>query len=108
MRRGDVVAVVAAGDFGKSRPAVIVQTDALARAGSVIVCLFTSHLVDAPTIRIQVAPDQSNGLEQPSQIMADKVVTVARSRIGKVIGRLDDETLLRLNRTLAFVIGLGQ
>jgi mRNA-degrading endonuclease toxin of MazEF toxin-antitoxin module len=28
MRRGDVVSIAAAGDYGKPRPAVIVQTDA--------------------------------------------------------------------------------
>ena len=28
MRRGDLVTVAAAGDYGKPRPAVVVQTDA--------------------------------------------------------------------------------
>ena len=48
MRRGDVVTVAAAGDYGKPRPAVIVQTDALpAEHASVVVCQMTSEGDDA-------------------------------------------------------------
>ena len=43
-----------------------------------------------------------------SQIMVEKLVTVRASRIAGVIGRLDDERLLQLNRTLAFVLGLAE
>jgi mRNA-degrading endonuclease toxin of MazEF toxin-antitoxin module len=43
MRRGDVVTVAAAGDYGKPRPAVIVQTDALpVEHKSLVVCQMTS------------------------------------------------------------------
>ncbi len=110
MRRGAIVTVIAPGDYGKPRPAVVIQADALteAGAGSIVVSLLSTHLVDAPAFRITVEPSPTNGLEQPSQIMADKLLTVPRARLGRVIGRLDDETLLRLNRTLAFVVGLGQ
>lgn len=108
MRRGDMVTVVAPGDFGKPRPAVIVQSDVLDRSSSMVVCLLTTHCVDAPAVRITVEPATANGLTRISQIMVDKIVAVPVARIGKVIGRLDDETMLRLNRTLAFVVGLGE
>jgi mRNA interferase MazF len=110
MRRGDIVTVAAPGDFGKPRPAVVVQADVLteAGAGSMILCLMSSQLVEAPAFRLTIEPDFGNNLQQPSQIMVDKILTVPRTRVGGVIGRLDDETLLRLNRTLAFVVGLGQ
>ncbi|TLZ44380.1 MAG: type II toxin-antitoxin system PemK/MazF family toxin, partial [Gammaproteobacteria bacterium] len=52
MRRGDVVTVAAAGDYGKPRPAVIVQTDALpAEHASVVVCRMTSEGDDAQDFR---------------------------------------------------------
>lgn len=110
MKRGEIVSVAAPGDYGKPRPAVVIQADALTQGGleSVVLCLVTSHLVDAPTFRIPVPADERTGLNLPSQIMVDKLLTVPLSRIGNVVGRLDDETLLRLNRTLAFVVGLGQ
>lgn len=110
MRRGDVVTVVAPGDFGKPRPAIVVQTDVLTAAGasSLVLCLVSSHLVDASAFRILLEPSPGNGLRQTSQIMVDKMLTVPRARMGKVVGHLDDETMLRLTRTLAFVVGLGQ
>jgi len=109
MQRGDIVTVVAPGDYGKPRPAVIVQADVLTEAEltSVVICLISSHPVAAEAIRIPLEPAPETGLRQASQIMVDKILTVPRARIGARIGRLDDETLLRLNRTLAFVLGLG-
>ncbi len=108
MRRGDVVIVAAAGDYGKPRPAVIVQTDAFPEThASVVVCQLTSEVVEAPDFRITIDPSEKNGLRARSQIMADKPVTVRRARIGQSIGRLDDGDLGRLNIALAFVMGLG-
>ena len=108
MRRGDVVTVAAAGDYGKPRPAVVVQTDALPEAhASVVVCRMTSDLADAPTFRIEISPTAENGLRALSQVMADKPVTVRRERIGRTIGLLAPEDLSRLNVALAFVMGLA-
>jgi mRNA interferase MazF len=41
LKRGDIVVVAAPGDYGKPRPAVVVQADALTEAGlqSVVVGL---------------------------------------------------------------------
>ena len=108
MKRGDVVAVAATGDYGKPRPAVIVQTDALPREhASVVVCQMTSDLTDAPDFRVTVEPDEKNGLRARSQVMADKPVTIRRARIGKQIGHLEDKDIARLNIALAFVMGLA-
>lgn len=108
MRRGDVVTVAAVGDYGKPRPAVIVQTDALPRSfASVIICQMTSELVQAPDFRITVEPNPENGLRLTSQVMSDKPVTVRRERIGQKIGRLNPSDMARLNSALAFVMGLG-
>jgi mRNA interferase MazF len=108
MRRGDVVTVAATGDYGKPRPAVIVQTDALPTAhASVVVCQMTSDLSDAPDFRVMIDPSETNGLRVRSQVMADKPVTIRRERIGRQIGHLDDKDVARLNIALAFVMGLA-
>jgi len=108
MKRGDVVIVAAAGDFGKPRPAVVVQTDALPETlPSVVICQMTSQIVDAPDFRVTIEPSRGNGLRTRSQIMADKLVTVRHSRVGHAIGRLGPEDMHRLNVALAFVIGLA-
>ena len=107
MRRGDLVIVAAAGEDGKPRPAVIVQTDAFPEtSASVVICQLTSEMVDAD-FRITIDPSDNNGLRARSQIMADKPVTVRRARIGQSIGRLNEGDLNRLNAALAFVMGLA-
>jgi mRNA interferase MazF len=108
MRRGDVVLVAASGDYGKPRPAVVVQTDAFPETYvSIVICQMTSEIIDAPDFRITIDPSDGNGLRVRSQIMADKPLTVRRSRIGALIGRLDEADMGRLNIALAFVMGLA-
>jgi mRNA interferase MazF len=108
MRRGDVVTVAASGDYGKPRPAVIVQTDAFPEThASVVVCQMTSDLGGTTDFRVTVEPSDANGLRTRSRVMADKPVTVRRDRIGRTIGRLAREDIGKLNAALAFVLGLA-
>jgi len=108
MKRGDVVIVAAAGDYGKPRPAVIVETDAFPEThASVVVCQMTSEIVEAPDFRVTIEPNEENGLRARSQVMVDKPVTVGRTRVGQPIGRLGDREIGRLNVALAFVMGLA-
>lgn len=107
MRRGDLVTVALAGDFGKPRPAVVIQADSFADIGTVTVLLVSATLVDAPLLRIAVEPDAGNQLARTSQIMIDKAMTIRGERLGPVFGRVDDETLLAVNRSLAVFLGLA-
>lgn len=108
MKRGDVVVVVVPGDYGKPRPAVVVQTDLVNDThASIVMCPITSHMQDAELFRLTIQPSPGNGLQKISQVMVDKLVAVRRDKIGQVIGTLDDELLIRLNRSLAFWLGMG-
>ena len=108
MKRGDIVTIAAPGDYGKPRPAVIIQSDAFPTTqASIVICQMTSDLADAPDFRITIEPSEANGLRLPSQIMADKPVTVRRERIGRAIGRLAPDDIRQLDKALAFVIGLA-
>lgn len=95
------------GDQGKPRPALVVQSDHFADLGSITVLPITGTLVDAPLLRITVEPDGQNGLSKRSQIMVDKPQTLPRSRLGTVIGHLDDPTMVTVNRVLAVFLGLA-
>ncbi len=109
MKRGDIVIASAPGDYGKPRPAVIVQSDLFNDThASILVCLLTSDLQDAPIFRITVEPDKENGLNTPSQIVVDKILALRREGIGKQVGKISDEILVQLNRRLALFIGLAQ
>ena len=108
IRRGDVVTVAATGDYGKPRPAVVVHSDAFPQThDSVSICQITSSIADAQDFRVTLEPSTENGLKRVSQIMADKPTTVRRERIGSRIGRLDGADIHRLNRALAFCLGLA-
>jgi mRNA interferase MazF len=107
MSRGDVVIVAAPGDYGKPRPAVIVQSSAIPDShASIVVCQMTSELVEAD-FRVTVEPGASTGLRTRSQVMADKPVTIRRERVGQRIGHLRAADIARLNTALAFVMGLA-
>jgi mRNA interferase MazF len=100
--------VAVPGDYGKSRPALVVQADFFNEThASLTVVPVTSTLVDAPLFRLTVEPSPGNGLRSLSQLMVDKVTTVARARIGRRIGRLDDDMLQRANRAPALWLGIA-
>ncbi len=107
MRRGDIVTAIAPGDYGKPRPALVIQSDIFDALSSVSLCLVTSALLDAPVFRITVEPSPENGLQRLSQIEVDKIMTARRERVGRVIGRLDDATMLKVNRALAVFVGIA-
>ena len=68
MRRGDVVAVAVTGDYGKPRPAVIVQTDAFPDSHpSIIVCQMTSRLIDAADFRVTIERGVPGTTSSPSR-----------------------------------------
>jgi mRNA interferase MazF len=105
--RGDLVTVAASGDFGKSHRALAVQSDLFADATSVTVLLLTNTPVEAPLIRIDVAPDATDGLRTRFQIMVDKATTVRREKVGPPIGHIDERTLAMVNRSLALFLGFA-
>ena len=107
MRRGDLVTVALSGDYGKPRPAIVIQSDFLPETDSVLVCLLTTTLRDAPLYRLALPASEATGLREPSQVMVDKIMAVRRDRCGVPIGRIDDGALLALGRLLAFVVGVA-
>ena len=107
MRRGDLVTVALQGDLGKPRPALVFQSDLFDAHPSVTILPVTSELRDAPLFRILVNPTMQSGLNKLSQVMVDKPQSVAREKAGAVFGRLDDVTMLAVNRALAVFLGFA-
>jgi mRNA interferase MazF len=97
------------GDFGKPRPALVIQSDAFGEdiTFNVTVLLITSTLIEAPMLRITVEPTPGNGLREISQIMIDKVMTVRRDKIGPVIGRMDGPTIFAVNGALSVFLAIA-
>jgi mRNA interferase MazF len=106
VKRGDLVTVAVSGDYGKPRPALIVQSDAYSKHPSITVLPLTSELIDAPLLRITVEPDAGTGLRLRSQVMVDKATTIPRAKADHRIGRLDAGVLGRVSRALASLLEL--
>jgi len=107
LKRGDIVTVAPPGDYGKPRPAVVIQSDWLAHTDSVLVALMTSDLAEAPIYRLDIEPSPQTGLKVQTQIMVEKVLAVPRGKCGRKIGSLDETTLIALNHMLLVVIGIA-
>ena len=95
------------GDLKKPRPAVVLQADEFIEGHrTVLVCPFSTYLADAALFRPLVQPDDQNGLELPSEIMVDKTTPAKKTEIGKIIGRLSEADMARLETALVNITGL--
>lgn len=92
--RGDVVLALAAGDYGKPRPWLVVQADKhnLAdRPDSILVCPTTSHQ-EALACRVAVKLPFGSA-DRASWVMGDKLMAVKRERIRSVIAKVSRQEL---------------
>lgn len=108
MKRGDLISIAIQGDFGKPRPALIIQANQFSEHTSITVLPITSTIVFAPLLRVTVQPNQENGLEKISQVMVDKVITIKRDKAGAVIGQIDTDILIEIERCLAVFLGIAK
>ena len=106
MKRGEFWTVSGPGYAGKPRPAVILQDDRFAATASVTLCVFTTDPTEAPLIRLEVQPTPENGLRQASKLMADKLTTVSRERLGERVGELAPADMVRLERAVMVFLGV--
>src|SRR4026208_253808 len=108
MSRGEIWTVAGGKDYaGKPRPVVILQDDAFDELDSLTICPFTTDPTDVPLFRVAITPSEGNGLRAPSRLMADKVTTVQKAKLGSRVGRLSDEDMVRLNRAVMVFLGLA-
>jgi len=107
MKRGDIVTVAMQGDYGKPRPAVVVESDNFAEHPSVVLLPISSTLVDAPLFRVAIEPSEENGLNKPSQVMVDKITTYKKERVGNAFGSIEHAKMVEIERALVVFIGLG-
>ena len=108
MRRGDFVTIALQGDFGKPRPALVIQADQFKRHSSVTILLLSSSRIDAPLLRVSIEPNAENGLQLASQIMIDKLMTVRPEKVGPSFGQITANKLVEVERCLAVFLGIAK
>lgn len=94
----------AAGDYGKPRPYVVAQSDAVT-TDSVVLCPVTSD-VQAYAFRLVLEPSTENGLRRRSEVMVEKILAVRTDRVVQTIGRISSDQLSQLEARLSLVLGL--
>jgi mRNA interferase MazF len=102
--RGDIAIVAAPGDYGKPRPALVLQSNAFQATDSVVVALIMQPR--AALFRKAIVPSDNNGLRQPSEVMVDKLVSLPRKKIGKAIGHLSSTEMAEITASLALFLGM--
>ncbi|MGH9521161.1 MAG: type II toxin-antitoxin system PemK/MazF family toxin [Terriglobales bacterium] len=108
MKRGEIWTAAGGKDYaGKPRPVVILQDDRFDRTDSITICALTTDPTDAPLLRLPIDPSENNGLRSACRLMVDKITTIPKARIGKRIGRLADEDMVRLNRAVLVFLGIA-
>jgi len=108
MTRGDFVTIAMQGDFGKPRPALVIQSDQFNEHATVTVLPVTGTLVAAPLLRVTVQPSLENGLQKASQVMVDKAMTVKRDKVGQAFGHIEVDALIEVERCLAVFLGIAK
>jgi len=64
--------------------------------------------VDAPLFRLPIVPSRLNGLDAASQLMIDKVTTVAEATLQRRVGQLADEDMTTLSHAVLVFLGLSR
>ncbi len=108
MRRGEVWTVAGGKDYaGKPRPVVIIQDNGFEDIQSVTLCGLTTEPTQAELFRVPIEPTADNGLRLSSWLMVDKITTVPKPKLGRHIGSLNADDMLRLNRAIFVFLGLA-
>ena len=93
------------GNFGKPRPALVMQSGLFDEHATVTVLPATSMLVDTPLLRVTVLPGPESRLQKPFQVMVDKAMTVRRNRLGQASGRVGADAMVEVERRLEVFLG---
>jgi mRNA interferase MazF len=107
LNRGDVAIVIAPGDYGKPRPALVLQSNAFDQTESVVVALITSdRRPESVLFRKAILPTDGNGLRRLSDVMLDKLVSLPRVKVSGAIGHLTSTEMVEINSSLALFLGM--
>ncbi len=88
IKRGDLVLAAGPGELsGKPRPFVIVQSDSFNELhASFAMCPVTSNTSGAHLFRVAIDSSIDTGLNLVSEVQADKIQSLRRPRVVRVIG----------------------
>ena len=95
-------------EIRKTRPALVIQNDVGNRFSQVtIVAAITSKVSTILyPVEVPLSPNKQNGLTAPSAIHLDQIRSIDRQRLIKLLGRIDSQTLTRVDEAMKISLGL--
>jgi mRNA interferase MazF len=107
LKRGSVLIAAERGSYaGKPRPWLVIQNpEMLEDASSITVCAISSEAMEA-SFRVPVDASPNNGLDKPSRVLIDKIITLRAESIVQVLGEIDEATMGRVDTELRFWLDL--
>ena len=112
MKRGDIydarLEPVEGSEQGGTRPVIIVSRDAINAYSPVVLAIpCTSYQSGKRVYPTQVLIETPNGgLSNDSIAMADQIRVLSKTRLIRLRGRLNDETIAKLDRALLIALDL--
>ena len=106
IQRGHLVLVALQGDYGKPRPALVVQAGIGADLPSIVLCPLATTMRPETQFRLTIEASPGTGLRVRSQIMIEKIVAIPRSKVRGPIGAINEERLAEATRALAILLGI--
>ncbi len=99
--RGMVVIGAGKGESSrKPRPFLVVQSDLFADHGTVSLCPLTSVITGTSLFRVSLEASPETGLLCDSEIQVDRLDTLDRDAIVKIIGTIPITTMTRVDDAL--------
>jgi mRNA interferase MazF len=85
----------------------VVRSNLLSALSYATVLPITTELRANVSLRVDIQPNEGNGLRAPSQVMVDWPQTVRSYDMGAAIGSLDTATMRAITRQMAVVLGMA-
>jgi mRNA interferase MazF len=96
-------------EIKKTRPALVIQNDVTNRYGmTTVVAAITSKVSMPPYPSEVVIQPGASGLDVVSTVRLDQIRTVDRQRLIKRLGRVDDQSMHRVDEAIKISLGLIQ
>lgn len=89
------------------RPVLIIQNNVGNRYSSTtIIVPFTGKVDEKADVPTHCILENITGLEIPSMVLSEQIMTVDKSRLRRYVGRVEKEDMIRIDRSLKISIGL--
>src|SRR5262249_23807761 len=94
-------------EIKKTRPALVIQNDVTNRYGmTTIVAAITSRVSVPPYPNEVVIEPKPTGLQVTSTVRLDQIRTVDRKRLIRRLGKVDSDTLYKVDQAILISLGL--